>query len=93
MEREKLAISAEVAREAIWGEIEGFEKIFDDVVDDTGRWTTTHEIVIKRLSDGKFFRDYYTQGATEHQDQSPWEYGQPEFTEVFPVEKTVIVYE
>jgi hypothetical protein len=31
-------------------------------------------------------------GATECQDESPWEYDEPNFIEVIPVEETIIVY-
>ena len=87
----KLEIGADEARGIIWGEgPEGIELIQDELVD-TSRWSEIHEVVIKR--DGKFYKDQYSVGATEMQDESPWEYSEPEFVEVVPVEKTVIVYE
>ena len=60
---------------------------------DTTRWSIIYEIVVKRLSDGKFFQDAYKVGATESQDEGPYEYSNPNFTQVFPIEKTFIVYE
>lgn len=63
----------------------------DDLVD-TSRWSEIHDVVIKRRSDGKFFIDSYSVGATEMQEERPWEYSEPNFVECVPVEKTVIVY-
>ena len=89
---EVLTLTKEEAREAIWDELEGFEEVSDTLVDTT-RWSEIHDIVIKRLSDGKFFMDSYSVGATEMQDESPYEYTEPNFVECKPVEKTVITYE
>lgn len=93
MEREKLEITAEDARDLVWGDgPEGLEIVQDEIVETT-RWSTIHGIVVKRLSDGKFFGAGYSVGATEMQDESPWETDDPEFLEVLAVEKTVISYE
>lgn len=32
-------------------------------------------------------------GATENQDEEPYEHTEPNFSQAFPVEKTIIVYE
>lgn len=88
---EKLKIDSQEARELLWGEgPEGIEIVYDRIIDNR-RWSIDHEIIVKK--DGRFYRDIYSVGATESQDESPWEYSAPDFTEVFPVEKTVIVYE
>lgn len=71
---------------------EGFEIVQNEITD-TSRWSTIYTITVKRASDGKFFQDTYRRGATECQEERPWEYTDPDFTEVFPVEKTVIVYQ
>lgn len=39
-----------------------------------GRWSIDHEIIFKDNNSGKFYKGYYSQGATEMQDESPWEY-------------------
>lgn len=92
MEREKLVLTKKEAQAIVWEDTNEYETISDEVID-TRRWSADHEIVIKRLSDGKFFMDNYSRGLTESQDESPYEYSDPDFTEVFPVEKTIIVYE
>ncbi len=37
-----------------------------------GRWTIYHEVIFKR--DGKLYRANYNVGATENQDEAPFEY-------------------
>lgn len=41
-------------------------------ITDTSRWSIHHEIVFAH--DGKFYRTWYSEGATEQQCESPWEY-------------------
>lgn len=62
---------------------------------DTSRWSHIHERVYQNLEDGKFYSTTYSTGATECQDESPYEYDgeEIEFDEVVAVEKTIIVYE
>lgn len=81
-----------VLQDALWGECEDIVTIQDNITD-TGRWSVHHEWVFKY--DGKFYRAQYSVGATEQQDEVPFEYDgdQIECAEVRPVEKTVVVYE
>lgn len=88
----KLDIDKEQAREIVWGEDDDFEIMQDEIVDNR-RWSIDHRIVVKRKSDGRFFADTYSVGATENQDESAYEYSEPNFQEVFPIERTVISYE
>lgn len=92
MNKEKLQLTKEQGRDIIYGDNPNFEIIETNLVDH-GRWTLTYEIVVQRKSDGKYFKDYYQKGATESQDESPYEYTNPNFTEVEKKEKVVIVYE
>ncbi len=43
----------------------------DDIVD-TSRWSIRHRIIFEH--NGKFYQTHYSVGATECQDESPWEY-------------------
>lgn len=43
-----------------------------DEITDTSRWSVHHRIIFKH--EGKFYETYYSEGATEMQDESPWEY-------------------
>ena len=92
-QREKLNLTTEQAKRILWDDVDPPEfKIIREEITGTRRWSTDYELIIQRISDGKFFKDYFSRGSTENQDESPWEYNKPNFTEVFPVEKTVIAY-
>lgn len=66
-----------------------------DRVVGTSRWSVSHELVFKDKASGKFYATAYSRGATEQQDERPFEYDEDviECEEVRPVEKVVIVYE
>jgi hypothetical protein len=44
-----------------------------DEITDTSRWSIHHRIVFL-WTDGKYYTTTYSVGATESQDESPWEY-------------------
>jgi len=71
---------------------QSFKKISEEIVDHS-RWAVGYHIIVQRENDGKFFSSSYKVGATESQDQSPYDYDTPVFKEVFRVEKTIITYE
>ena len=83
MEREKLKLSKEDAKAVISDDLDGF-KVIQDTIESTGRWSENHDIIIQRESDGKYFGDGYSRGLTEMQDEFPYDYSDPDFTEVFP---------
>ena len=63
-----------------------------DTITSTSRWSEHHEIIFAH--DGRFYRTHYSQGLTESQDESPWEYEQEiECTEVELTEKLVKVWQ
>lgn len=75
-------------------ECESLEKI-EDRITDTGRWSVHYALIFKDKASGKFYATDYSRGATEQQDESPFEF-EPDLVacrEVRPVEQTVIVYE
>lgn len=90
--KEKLNLTKEEARAAIYNYSKEFKKIHEEIIDHT-RWSVHYRVVIQRLSDGKFFSDRYSVGATECQDESAWEYNPPNFVEVEKKEKVVYIYE
>ena len=87
MNREKLNLTNKQGRDIVNGEDSNFVIIEDRIVG-TRRWSVVYEIVAQRKTDGKYFKDVYRRGATEMQGESPYEYSEPNFTEVFPVTKT-----
>lgn len=96
-----MKVSKEVAVEMSYYEkMEGeegfpnFQTVEDEIVDTT-RWSIIRTRVYKDLDTGRFWRTTFSTGATECQDEGPYEYDgdEIEFGEVFPVEKVVTVYE
>jgi len=77
---------------------EGFdynlECVHEEIIG-TSRWSVQHQSVWKDLDSGAFYETTYQVGATECQDEGPyeWEDGPIEFTEVKAVQKTTTVYE
>lgn len=70
-----------------------FQIISDEIVD-TSRWSTIYEMVFMEKGTGKYYQTSYSRGATECQDESPYEYepDQIKLTEVEPVEVMIIQY-
>ena len=89
--RAKITFTRERASNILDGNDEGYRVIRDTIVD-TRRWSIDNELIIQRVEDNRFFRGYYSVGATESQDESPWENSEPDFEEVFPVERVTIAY-
>ena len=48
------------------------DKIKINEIVDTTRWSILYDLVFE--FEGKFYRTSYSVGATESQDESPWEY-------------------
>lgn len=49
-----------------------YKNAITDNIIDTTRWSIVHEIVF--ADKGKFYMTTYREGATECQDERPWEY-------------------
>ena len=66
--------------------------IYDKIIGHS-RWSLQHERVFSH--EGKFYRTRYSTGATEMQDEAPYDYepDQIECVEVVPVEVIATVYE
>lgn len=93
MERAKLKIDNETARGLANGDYDDtIYEVVSDKIKSKSRWSYNSELIIKTLADGRFWRSFYSRGATESQDESPYEYGEPNFTEVFPKLVSVVIY-
>ena len=70
-----------------------YELIYDKI-EDTSRWSIIHEMVFKDKVENKFYSVSYSEGATECQDESPFEYepADVECDEVVPKEVVVTKY-
>jgi len=86
----KLILSPEEARSVVYQDHEDFELVQTTIVDKT-RWSVIYHGVYKHLPTNKFYSVDWSVGATEQQDESPFEYDKEvEFIEVEPREVTVI---
>ena len=83
----------QLLKEIMWEDVEDFE-ILEDEITDTSRWSIHHYMVFKELSSGKCYGVSYSRGATESQDEQPFEYEGPqiECDEVEPVEIKIIKF-
>jgi hypothetical protein len=70
-------------------------KIVEEKIVDSSRWSLFYKVVFEELETGKLYQNIYSVGATELQDEGPWEYSSDPIDcfEVTPVEKVVTVYE
>ena len=66
-------------------------KIIRNEMYDTSRWSIYYELIFEL--DGKLYQTTYSRGATECQDEQPWEYGSDvECTEVEEYETVIKDY-
>lgn len=87
----KIKIPKEEMQEILWG-CQG--KILRDEITSSGRWSIYHELIFQRNDEGPIYRTDYSVGATEYQDERPWQ-DEKEVTciEVKTVEKVIVDYE
>lgn len=88
----KLTMTAEEARDVLYGDSTEYTVVEDKFIEAT-RWSLCSSLVIRRECDGTYWRTKYRTGATEYQDEQPFDYTDPVFVEVRPVKQTITVYE
>lgn len=90
-----MKITKEILQDLVWEETVGQYKSIKKELIDSSRWSLFYEQIIQDTFTGKFYLTTYSEGATEVQDEEPYEYEDDEIEvrEVRPVEKTIIVYE
>ena len=83
--------SIKFLKSVLYGDQDGAEIIVNKIVD-TSRWAVQYELVFKY--EDIYYQTYYSRGATEMQDEAPWEYDSDPVivAVVVPVEVTVIQY-
>ena len=86
-----MKLSKDEARAVIYGDATDWE-CMEENIDDTTRWSVIKTGVYKHIPTGKFYSTYWSEGATESQDERAFEHDEPEFCEVEPKEKTIITY-
>lgn len=77
-----------------WDFFEPNLKLVSEELVDTSRWSNIYERIYQNLDDNTFWKTTYSVGATECQDESPYEYDgdEIEFTQVFPKEVVIVTY-
>jgi hypothetical protein len=77
-----MILNAEDARNVVQDDSNDFEQVETEIVD-TSRWSIQYEGVFKHIASGKYYSVGWQVGATESQDESPFEYEtEVEFNEV-----------
>ncbi len=90
--REILKLTPEQGRDIVYEATNDFQEVRRKIIDHTD-WSIVYSLVVQRKSDGKYFETQYSVGATEHQDEAPYNYASEAlFEEVKPIEQTTIVY-
>ncbi len=94
MKKENLKIDKQVAKDLAYGDYDNtvYEIISNKIIGKS-RWSYTNELIVKTLVDSRFWKSFYSLGATESQDESPYEYSEPVFEEVFPKTIEIVIYE
>ncbi len=78
-------------REFLVNELDLPYSAIEDKVVDNSRWSIQHEIIFEY--EGKFYITQYSVGATECQDERPWEYDdEVDCTEVVKQEIKVMAW-
>lgn len=89
----KKTFKAADLRDLLGENSEALEKV-EDRITGTGRWSVHHALVFRETATGNLYTTAYSVGATEQQDEGPFEYTDTvTCDEVRPVEKMVVVYE
>jgi hypothetical protein len=57
-------------------------KIMEDIITGHDRWSVFHSLVIKDTYSDKFYETEYRVGATENQDERPFEHTDPNWVEL-----------
>ena len=85
-----MKLSAEVAREIVYDDHEDWQEVTKSMTDHT-RWSVYYTGVFLHTPSGKHYWLHWSVGATEQQDERPFEYDkETEAIEVRQVEKVVV---
>ena len=84
----------ETLQDLLWEEDTDELIIVENTLYDTSRWSLHYELIFQHKPSGKFYATSYSCGATESQDERPFEYEGAliDCQEVEPAEVTKIEY-
>ena len=87
-----MKLTGEEAREIVEEANEDWKEIESKIVDNS-RWSIHHQGIFQHISTGKYYGFYWSTGATEYQDERPFEYDKEiEVIEVHQVPEVVQVW-
>lgn len=70
-----LILTKEDAQDAVYGDNEDWVEVKNSrTIDDNSRWSIYESAIFQHLTDNKFYRFFWSKGATEGQDERPYEY-------------------
>ena len=87
-----MKLTREEAQDIVYDDNDDWSMVETHIVTNS-RWSIIHEGVFEHLPTGKFYQLCWSVGATEQQDESPFEYEDPEPVEVEQIERLVNVWE
>lgn len=80
--------SREMLLDLLYGDSDDL-KIIERKIVDRKRWSLQYQLIFKDLLNNKHYLTHYWEGATEIQEQSPFE-GEPDMIECHEVEKVKV---
>ena len=87
-----MMLSKEAGRRVVYKDHEDWITIEESVIDNT-RWSIIKEGVFMHIPTGTHYGMSWSVGATESQEEQPFEYENPEPYEVIKVEKVIETWE
>ena len=87
-----MKLTSEQGKSLVYGDLEGWETV-SERIEDVSRWSVNHSGIFKHIETNKFYKTYWSVGATEIQDERPFDHYPPELVEVQQVEKTILIWE
>lgn len=87
-----MQLTREEAAEIVDGDLDDWKTVETHIIDKS-RWSIIEEGIFEHIPSGKFYQMSWSFGATEQQDESPFEHYDPEPVEVHQIEKMVKVWE
>ena len=85
-----MKLTGEEARAVVWDETDDWEPVSSKEIINTSRWSLGVGRVFKHIPTNKFYMFYWSEGATEQQEESPFEY-ENFYSPQKVVEKEVVV--
>lgn len=77
-----MELTQQEARAIVYDEADGWERVTEDAIYNTNRWSKMFKAVFRHTETGKCYELRWQSGATEMQDESPFETTKPNPVEV-----------